>query len=37
MDTIADILSNGNMEDILKFLKEKNIRDSKIFNFNDIM
>lgn len=36
LETFYDILRNGNLQDILKFIEEKNIRNSQIFNFSDI-
>lgn len=36
LETFYDILRNGNSKDILKFIAQKNIRNSAIFNFNDI-
>lgn len=36
METFADILQNGNKQDILDFIKNKNIYDDRIFQFSDI-
>lgn len=36
MESFYDILRNGKMEDILKFIAEKNIHNSNIFKFTDI-
>lgn len=34
---MKDILSRGSLEDISKFIKEKNIFNDKVFNVNDIL
>jgi hypothetical protein len=36
MDSISEILVSGQKKDILSFMETKNIRNSKIFNFNEI-
>ena len=36
MESISEILVSGSKKDILAFMETKNIRNSKIFNFNDI-
>jgi hypothetical protein len=36
MDSISEILVSGSKTDILAFIETKNIRNSKIFNFEDI-
>ena len=36
MDSISEILISGSKTDILSFIENKNIRNSKIFNFEDI-
>lgn len=35
-DTIVDILSTGSVEDIIEFVRTKNILNAKIFQFNQI-
>lgn len=35
-DSIADLIELGSNEELLKFLKEKNIFDKSIFNFDKI-
>ena len=34
LETLSDILLSGNKDEILKYLRSKNIFDSKIFNFD---
>jgi len=36
MESISEILVSGSKKDILAFIETKNIRNNKIFNFNDI-
>ncbi|KRW99096.1 hypothetical protein PPERSA_07349 [Pseudocohnilembus persalinus] len=36
METFTDIIKNGKQEDILQFIKEKNILNNKLFKFSDI-
>ena len=36
MNTMKDIIAEGNLEDILTFLKSKNLLNTNIFNFRDI-
>lgn len=37
MDSLQDILNYGSAEDILKFMSEKNLYNSNIFNINQVM
>lgn len=37
METMNDVLSQGNLSDILEFMKNVNLNDTKSFNFSDIL